>query len=165
MLNIKALLCNCLVLDLLSPISLNTPCEEARIINAPMIITSSTRTTIEVGSTEVRATQTGAKSDLVNPTKIPPATNLTATIPCKTICWVVAFVPCPSAHTKNCCTPTRANWSNIVVKISKAWQGPVAVGESMRFKKPNCAHRAANNKNSTRTSLRPSCKIFGPWPL
>lgn len=135
-----------------------------RTVNPAIVIASRARTTIAIGRTDVRATQTGAKSGRVNPTRMAPAINLTSKTDCSINCATVGLVPWPIDHSKNCSIPTLANWSDNVENASAAWQEVVEV-VMFRFIKSTSAHKAAKIKNRRRTSLRPSCSMGPSWPL
>jgi len=78
------------------------PKDNARMINTPMMMKSRTRTTIDIGRRDVRATQTGANSGRVKPTRRPPATSLIVNIACNINRSAVTFDPCATDHNRNC---------------------------------------------------------------
>jgi hypothetical protein len=131
------------------------PIDMDRTANPAIVIASRARSTIAIGKTDVRATQTGEKSGLVKPTKIVPTINLINKTDCSINCATVGLVPCPIDHSKNCSIPTLANWSDNVENASAAWQEVVEVVMFI-FIKSTSAHKAAKIKNKRRASLRPS---------
>lgn len=135
-----------------------------RIVNPIIITASRARTTIAIGRTDVRATQTGAKCGRVKPTSTAPTMNLTPKANCSINCARVGMLPCPIDHNKNCSMQTLASWSAKVENASAAWHD-VVEDVIFRFMKSISAHRAAKIKNRTRASLRPSSRMEPSFPF
>ena len=134
---------------------LGTPMDNIWAVKAAIMVASRARTTTAIGRTDVRATQTGAKSGRVKPTRTTPTINLIPKTDCSINCTMVALFLCPTDHNKNCSIPTLASWSDNVENASAAWH-EVVEEVMLRFMKSIMAHRAAKSKNDVRTSLRPS---------